>query len=400
MENNFNIFPWSDNWWIESNKAWFVIGTRNILCCYNMDGDICEFMIDIPDESWPKFRLTSRCMKYQNDIYCLPVDGGSIWVYSMEEDRFSEIAIANPHKEPLSIHDLWKYDDKIYAVSIGLKQIIEINTKEKKIENYYILCKEGGIARSTKAGTFIYCLAETSEKIYRFDLITRGVKEYKLPNIGRKYNTICFDGKDFWIGGYHKEIYVWNEVENKIEICSDFPEKFGIYSFEENTDDEVDYIADCYSIPAFMNSVAVGEYIWFIPFQTNKIVYADKGNHKLYAFEIAEESENRESLLGRAVFKAKYIFEYVRENRYLGLFSTKNNQIVEIDTEQLIYKWCDYRIDDSAIRKYVGLVNNVFYESDVWDKEIFGKMLYMKNPDACNAEDEQVGTDIYKKINA
>lgn len=73
---------------------------------------------------------------------------------------------------------------------------------------------------------------------------------------------------------------------------------------------------------------------------------------------------------------------------------------MEIDTEQLIYKWCDYRIDDSAIRKYVGLVNNVFYESDVWDKEIFGKMLYMKNPDACNAEDEQVGTDIYKKINA
>ena len=63
-----------------------------------MDGDICEFMIDIPDESWPKFRLTSRCMKYQNDIYCLPVDGGSIWVYSMEEDRFSEIAIAK-----------WKY---------------------------------------------------------------------------------------------------------------------------------------------------------------------------------------------------------------------------------------------------------------------------------------------------
>lgn len=93
MENNFNIFPWSDNWWIESNKAWFVIGTRNILCCYNMDGDICEFMIDIPDESWPKFRLTSRCMKYQNDIYCLPVDGGVYGYIAWKKIDFQKLRL-------------------------------------------------------------------------------------------------------------------------------------------------------------------------------------------------------------------------------------------------------------------------------------------------------------------
>ena len=76
-----------------------------------------------------------------------------------------------------------------------------------------------------------------------------------------------------------------------------------------------------YELPAFLFSVVAGDYVWFIPFQTNKIMYADKKTCQLHVFEADGENETKQSLLGRIALGSKYILEYVRENRYIGLFS-------------------------------------------------------------------------------
>ncbi len=370
--NRSDILPWSNNWWLEDNKAWFIIGEKNILCCFNMNNKECEVMVNIPDRCSAKFRSVLYCMKYQNDVYCFPVSGKSIWVYNIESDIFSEIAIENIYNEPLEIHDFWEFDGKIFALSLKLGQIFEINTKEKMIENYYILCKEGGIARSVKVGTTIYSLSGKFEKIYKFDLVTREIVTNKFPHIGRKYNTICFDGKNFWMGGYRKEIYLWNEEKNTLDIYSGFSQ--GDLSMAH----DANYISEENDMPVFLFFVTAGKYNWFIPSQMDEIIYVERESHKLFTFIIAEEMQSKEGSPGKEEVNTRYILEYVRENRYLGLFSIKNNQIVEIDTEKLTYRWCNYFIGNRSLEKYTELVDYILYENNVWDRDVYKKLIRAK----------------------
>ena len=170
MEKNYNIFPWSENWWVENDEAWFVLGMQKILCCFDFNEKKCKSTIRIPDIVSNKFRFMSGCIKYQDDIYCIPNKGNSIWLYSTDNNRFAEIIIHNPDKVYLGIFDYWVYENKIFAVSIGLKQIIEIDADKRKIDNYYKICENEGISRSTKVGTVIYILSAMSAKVYGFDL--------------------------------------------------------------------------------------------------------------------------------------------------------------------------------------------------------------------------------------
>lgn len=397
MQNKFGIFPWSDNWWIEENEAWFVLGARNILCCFDLKENRYKLIVNIPDSSKPKFRLTSYCMKYNNDIYCMPVCGKNVWVYSIEYDSFYKIHIEDAPEEGLDIYDFWEYESRMFAVSIKLKRIIEIDMEKRKIANYYELCKEDSITRSIKVGMAIYSLSGTSERMYSFDLNTKEVIVYQLPNVGTRFNTITFDGKDFWMGGYRQEIYLWNKEKNILDVYSDFPLGFGVYSFQEENNNKVDYLADGFEMPPFLHSIAVGEYVWFIPFQTNKIVYVDKKYHKLYAFEIAEEIESKESLLERTELKTKFLLEYVRCNRYIGLYSTKNNSILEIDTAQLTYKWYENSFDDGCLYSYAMLIDNVFYEEDEWDRHLYQRILQLSDWQTGDIEQYNAGIEIYKR---
>lgn len=390
-----NIFPWCDNWWLEDNKAWFIIGVRNILCCFNLDNHECEVMVSIPDVLSTRFRAVSKCMKYQDEVYCFPIYGNSIWVYSIEDGFFTEITIENPSEDCPEIHDFWEYNGKIFAVSIGFGQILIINTEEKKIENYYVICKEGGIARSVKAGTAIYSLSNISEKIYEFDLITREVAVYDLPQIGRKYNMICFDGANFWLSGYQEELYLWNKEKNIINIYPYSPKGTCRCDSKENISNNAENISEEYEMPVFLYSVKVGKYSWFIPFQMSGIVYVDKENQKHSVFEI----ECEESFLNEGEIKGSYILEYVKDNRYLGLFSIMNNQILEIDSEKLTYRWCDYQLGDKSIKKYIELVDFALYESNVWDREVYKKIIKQGNDNIRSSESGIAGADIYREMN-
>ena len=244
MKQVEKLHIWGDNWWIEKNKAWFIWGSLNILCCLDLEMNECELLTYIPEILESRFRGNSICYKYGNDIYCMPIYGKSIWVYSMVDDNFCEIRVNNPNEGLINIQDLWEYNNKIYAISTGLGQLIEIDLNEKKIKNYYSIIQDKIIVKSIKVDSLIYCLVGENNEIYRFNLETKETNRYKLPNIGRKFNTICFDGEKFWLSGYNKEIYVWDQKKNEISILDKFPRDFGMYDFTEETDGKVNTITE------------------------------------------------------------------------------------------------------------------------------------------------------------
>ena len=93
------------------------------------------------------------------------------------------------------------------------------------------------------------------------------------------------------------------------------------------------------------------------------------------------------------------MFEYIIDNRYLGLYSLKNKCILEIDTIELKYEYkkYNYNMNDKYLMEIAKLYNNVFYEANVWSRVVVSKMLDLKN-NICGIENKSIGANIYQKV--
>lgn len=400
MVNKDKAFIWSDNWWIENDNVWFVGGMSNILFHINLNTGECDEAIDIPDPDTCKFRLTPICLKYGKDVFCIPGSGRCIWVYNLDSKDFTRIGIDKPECLQLRIQ-VWIRGNVLFVVSENWNKIMEVSISQKQIINYYTICEKDSVQQSVIVDDFIYMVSSDLGKIYRFDLCTKTTDVYELPFGEKKLFTICFDGKKFWLSGYQKELYIWDKENNSLVTVNSFPQNFGVYDFSKKTDGVVDCGTSSYEFSAFLYSVMVGKYIWLIPRQTNKIIYIDKGNYVLSAFEIPEEDETRESILrrGKYGFGFKYLLEYVRDDRYIGLFSVKNNRILEIDAKELKYQWKDYCFTDECLQQCDKIFQGVYYEGyDVLFDHIYRKELLAAYHKHNSINTDSIGMEIYGRL--
>lgn len=398
MKRKDSVFVWSDGWYIEQDKAWFIGGKENILFCLDLKTCVCEYAVDIPEAKRREPRQAPRCIKFNEDIFCLPERCNSIWVYSLRYKNFIQIKVANPSEHNIELRSAWKFDDKIFAVSYTLGQVIEINLIRKEIVDYYKFDGiKGEIADTIREGNKIYSLYE-SGKIFEFDMVTKEIIVYEFPDIGRKFSTLCFWGDKFWLSGYCKELYVWDKRYNTIAVIDGFPDDFGLYDYGQDTDGKADCRTEKYERPAFLYSIAAEGKIWFIPFQTNQIIFADRDSGKLCAFEIMEETETRESILEKELC-AKYVLEYVMDERYIGLFSVKNRKILEVDARRLTYRWREYSFSNQCIRQCIEIYSGILQENCLFDQYLlYNNMSDYGNAETSNSDRNSIGVKIYQSI--
>jgi hypothetical protein len=88
----------------------------------------------------------------------------------------------------------------------------------------------------------------------------------------------------------------------------------------------INYHQDSIDNQIFHSIITAGDKIWFIPLQTNEILYVEKGTMKINAYPVDNEQQSEESLQNQ-FWKYKYMLDYVRNDRYIGLFSLKNGWI-------------------------------------------------------------------------
>ncbi len=387
-------FIWSDNWHIEDGKAWFVEGWRNALFCLDLNTKICEYIAPIPKLEAKTFRRNPRATKIGNDINCMPDLGNCIWIYQIEEEKFLQMKINNLKRKRVSIYDYWKCENRLYAVALGQQQILEINLEEKKICAYYTICNydEENLERSVKVGLDIYTVSGISNRVYQFNIKTKQTVEHTLTGIEGKLNTICFDGRKFWLSGNRREIYVWDKENNVTEILRNLPNDFGMYDFFGKTEEILDQKSDIYNTFAFMEARVAGSCIWFIQFRTNQIIYVDINTYQIHVLEMQDERETKESLQNNKLV-SKYLLQYLLEERYLGLFSIKNNWIVEIDTDSLQIEVKKFLFD---YENYVDkLQDYTFEENRPIEMKTFGYLLAENNRKISMTEKIEVGARIY-----
>ena len=202
------------------------------------------------------------------------------------------------------------------------------------------------------------------------------MKENELSMIHSGLRTLTECGGKFWLSGRKKEIYIWEKEKNNFKILNSFPKGFGIYNFENKSDKLLDCESKEYGTFTFLTSIPAGDYIWFIPFQTNQILYIDKITNEINAFEIQEEDEDIKSIKSREM-NCKYILQYIIKERYIGLYSLKNETILEIDAETMEIKRRGLIFNDINLEKV--FPGWIFRDSVKAESHFYKKMIEQNN---------------------
>lgn len=394
--NMNNLALWSDGWWIEDKQAWFIQSEMGILCSYSFDDGTCNFVAVIPDKEKCVFRKYIHCIKVNSDIYLLPDTGTSILCYSLKNNVWTDIKIENANKSRLACRYFLKKENNIYILSNGLKKIIQLDLFKRQIVRYYSLpeYQNDVLGAAFVALDKIFVVSSVYPQIYIFDCSKLEVIVCKLSSIiDDNLWTVCYQNKNIWLSGKKKKIYRWDMVLGEVNIYESFPSDFGIYNFSNNYNKTVDCEMQKFDVPAFVDSIQISKYIWFIPFQTNKIIYLDLETNLMNEFEIEDEEEIGASLKNRFL-NHKYLLEYVRDKRYIGLFSVKNEHVIEIDVELLTYRILTFVID---VASFTRLLFQIFTDRKKVDREIFTKLLENSKQDE-NKIKNDIGRRIHNEI--
>ena len=385
-----NEFFWGDKWGVESSTAWFVSGKFNVLFSIDLTTNQFKAVAALPG-GLNVFRQNSNCIKCENTIFCMPDKGECIWCYDLLTEEFQKIEIFNPTSLGIGIGDFWRNGEVVWAVSGGLKQILEIDIKKKKVVGYYSIPaqEDEKIAKSAKDGNNLYITSATRGRVFMFNIKKKEVKIQELSGVKNGLRTISVNGEKVWLSGYNREIYIWNQNKNEIKCLNNFPLSFGIYNFDRKEKPFLDCETTEYDVFAFLESIDTRDYIWFIPFQTNQILYVNKVTNEINIFEIGEEEDGK-SIIDREM-NCKYILQYVLDGIYIGLYSVKNSVVFEIDAHSMELKTRMPRldIDDSTLIPRGWILK----ESIVAERALYEKLI-KKNGEKV-FEKEKIGTQIY-----
>lgn len=322
---------WSDNWWIEGNRGWFVAGEINALFEVDLIEEKCQFLSLLPIEEIYEFRFYPRCIKFLDKIICIPDRGSCFLIYNLNHKNWKKILINNPNKVRIGICDFWIKREMLWCVSKGLKQIIRVNLENEDIEEIQNIDIESDIelSGSIMIGKNIYVISAKQPEIYIFKEETKSIEVIKLEEIKGNLLSISYDGQRFWLSGFKNEIYIWDKDKNKVEIINKFPDGFGTYKIngeKRNKWNGKEYI--------FLSHIHLDGKIFLISKYANQILCINKDNYSVNLLVIENEEQAPEEV-EKQTLSHKYLFEYIRDDRYIGIYSLKNQEIFEIDAYEL-----------------------------------------------------------------
>lgn len=388
-------FILNDYLWLEEHNAWFTGIGINSIFCYNFLDKKCEFITDLPIWKNRYWREYSRCFKYKSYLYCIPHFGTKLLVYDLNKKKWKEICINNPKSISIICLKFYQINDLLYLISNGLKQIIVVDLKKMVIEGYYNIPIQDidNMGIGSFDNDFIYIITTNSTMqniIYKFDCKKRKFKEILLPVIKDELFTISFFNKNYWLTGKCKKIWIFEEDNNKLKVIDKFPDNYGFYNFTKENKDILDYNITNNGQHILSEMILVGNKMWCIPFQTNKIMFIDTLSYNISFLEIKEEEETKETLNNR-IFAHKYLIQYTKDDRFIGLYSLKNEYVIEIDAKKLIYEILPVNLTESCIKRYSNFIFSESKKFDIYLYKYFLNEIKMKN----KTIGENIGSLVY-----
>lgn len=384
---------------IQNDIAYFITAEQNLLFQWNLVSGEIEFLAELPDGSLKGSRAGYECMYYNNKIYCFPNRAKEgVWVYDMIGKTFQQIVIQNHSKCNLRVESYWIEEDILIMIAGQIGRIIEIDLQKDQIIKEYQISEEP-LGYSVKIDDIIYSVADRGSTIYITDAKKKKTQK-RILNIGNTdLTSIHYDGNVFWLTGRKQEIYIWNKEEDTICVLDQFPRDIRFYNFYENHGELIcpNWKNDK-NRPFISRSCYAGGCNWFISTHSDDIIYVGED----YKIKLLHNDREQESELdpNRAIYKQIYYMLYVRQKRYIGVFSIKYGQIFEIDTwnKEIIYKSDSLSGETlSEIGKVYKKNNEILYEQDFLYREIFKERI-SGTVDVDVVEFKEVGNEIHKAV--
>ena len=353
---------WCDRMICEGDQIWMTGATCNALFYLDFNTKMYEFISAFPNIPVMGYRSNLVCTKIEDELFFFPDRGECIWIYHTVSKTFSKIVLNNPEKKRILIGMIFYCNHCIYAFSSGLEQIIEISVSKKEVIATYSISEyiQGagitGITGISSEGCVvdqsIYFTIPEKNLVCEFSAKTKTILSFPLSE-DIMPQTICYDGKNFWMTGKTKEIIRWNREEKKVLSVYRLPAGAGW--FENKDGNFLENIEDKYCpAPMFRWSVKVKDRIWFIPYIANKMIYIDKNTCEIGVCDIVDEYEDEKSW--NRIDKVKYSFECMIQERFIFLYSYKNRRYLLVDTVDNMAQAVNIELTDESSKKLLGFL--------------------------------------------
>jgi len=319
---------WADNWTIDGKYAWMIPG-EGIIGIHRIDLEInkCDLLYDIPVKySQIAFRPFSFVVRVNDKLYCLPDTADSVLIYDISTSLYHEVQIGTSEEDRVAILTWNLYDNVLYLWASGIGQVIGIDTNQDKVIKKIVLPSDKRYGHGVFCENDIWIVTNARENIIRVDLIKETFEYFCVKNIQHPM-TISDDGKYLWITGIEREIYGWDKSSNEAEVISIDFERFGIRNVEDNKIDKDIY--DINKRPFHKSTGCINGSIFLFPFWANEIVEINTLEKSLSEVKMFYNPMKPcdFSVANEAVF----IFLYVRESRYIGMYHKSSNKHYELD---------------------------------------------------------------------
>ncbi len=313
----------------------------------------------------------------------------AINLYNLEKKEWSYININENKREWLDFRetDVFEYNGYLYAFPAQLV-VLKINITNKNVEYIYypgINPNKDMKGEIILIGNIIYIPTRHDKKIYKFDLCTEQWKIAIVNTELKGIDTLCFDGKLFWMTGIGRMICSWDEDKNVSVSYNKFPQRFNKLV---NRKGEQGFW--------FNTSIVYGKSIYFVPCDANMLIEFDIENYEAKEFFIDDEWEEKEDMRAGRFSTIKYMGAK-KKNNVLMMLSNKNKNLIFID--MLSKEIIKTELKLSIREGFVKLISNtpIMYEDmmnlNSWLEyvSIFGQGYKIKS----GSQEESIGGKVY-----
>lgn len=283
----------------------------------------------------------------------------------MISKKWSYIAIEENKKSWLNFREenVFEYNGYLYSFPFSLV-VLKIDIEKKEVSYLFYPDMQpnsdmrGEISCIEK---MIYIPIRHSNKIYKFDLSTEQWEVIEVNTELRGIDTLCFDGKLFWMTGIGQMICSWNKENNTSVSYKKFPHRFKKLVARKGEEGFW-----------FCRSIVYGNSIYFVPSDANMVIEFDTKRGEANELFIADEWEEEEDTRVGRFSTIKYMGAKKKDN-ILMMLSNKNKNLILIDlnTKKTFKTELKLSVIDKMISD-ISVTNEGLVSLNVWLKYIGG----------------------------
>lgn len=320
----------SDCLW-EDNRIYYPLANYNLVCSTDIyTGETAVDQINDEEEKLETFTYVG-IYSWKNYYILSPgrTKRSALCIYNKDSKECFFIPVEEEKKVWANFRGdkVFAFGKYIYIIPDYLV-IVRVDTEKWEIEYIYypdMEPAEGPTGQAACIGERVYIPLRCRSKIYEFNLQTEKLEPIMVDSELQGIDTLCFDGRLFWMTGIGRMICSWNKETGESKAYKNLPENLKTNDGSEESKGDM----------SFSRSIAYRNAVYFVPWFANMLIEFKDGEITEIPLPEEEESEFTIHRTGRSG-GMKYCVIKQKDNKLL-LVSAKNRwiYILDLDTKKV-----------------------------------------------------------------